>query len=98
MKNKKLISRLIVSPFILGILTISYTIGLVKQFIGYIRYGGEWVTYYKDDKDTIRNMIDLFKSSPKNDETNKLLEEIIRLQKHQIDNDCEPHSNKKRAR
>ena len=27
--------------------------------------------------------------------TNKLLEEVIRLQKHDINNDCEVHSRKK---
>jgi len=29
--------------------------------------------------------------------TNKLLEQVIRLQKHDINNDCEPHSRKRRA-
>jgi len=58
MNNKKIVLRLLVSPFILGILFITYTYQCVKHFIGFVRYGGEWVTY---EKEQVKVMADIYK-------------------------------------
>ena len=57
MNKKRIIARIIVSPFIFGILTVTYTIGLLKHFVLYIKYGGEWITH---GKDASVNMVDIF--------------------------------------
>jgi hypothetical protein len=49
MKRKKLIPRLIVSPFVLCIILITYFIGAMSRFIKFVRYGGEMVTYAKKE-------------------------------------------------
>lgn len=49
MKKRRLVIRLIVSPFVFGVLLITYTWGLFSHFIKFIRWGGEWKTYQKDD-------------------------------------------------
>ncbi len=61
MKDKKLIPRLLVSPFVLGILVVSYTYGCIKHWIGFIKYGGEWMTYAKDDTKRMEEIYKLFK-------------------------------------
>jgi hypothetical protein len=58
MNKKRLIARLIVSPLILGLLIFAYSVGCIKRFVQYIRYGGEWLTYEKDD---IKRMDDIYK-------------------------------------
>lgn len=60
--KRNFIPRLIVSPLIFSLLTVSYTIGLFKHFIGYIRFGGEWVTYTEASPDiTLRKIYDTVK-------------------------------------
>lgn len=45
----KLIQRLIISPIILLLLIFAYAMGCVKHFFNFVRYGGEWFSYSKDD-------------------------------------------------
>lgn len=58
----KISLRLLVYPLILGILLITYNINVIKVSILFIIYGGEWITYYKDDKKTIKDIYDKMKS------------------------------------
>jgi hypothetical protein len=51
------ISRILASPFTFGILLIAYIRGFLTQFIMYLRYGGEWITYFKrSDPETISSL------------------------------------------
>lgn len=60
--NKRLfIFRLLASPFILGMLTMSYGYGLIKHFIKYLQYGGEWITYAKEDPKRLEDIYKLLK-------------------------------------
>jgi hypothetical protein len=61
MNKKRFIPRLIASPFVLGILIVSYTIGCIAQWLLYLRWGGEWVTYRKDDSNTLKDIFDKLK-------------------------------------
>lgn len=63
MNKRNLILRLIVSPFIFGILLISYTYGLFNHFIKYIRWGGEWITYDKDDTKRMKEIFEYLKDN-----------------------------------
>lgn len=45
MNKKKLFKRLLGAPFVFMLMLISYVFGFVKQFCGFIWYGGEWVTF-----------------------------------------------------
>ena len=49
MAKRKIILRIIISPFLLGILIITYIFASFKHWILFIKYGGEWLTYKKDD-------------------------------------------------
>lgn len=63
MNKRNLILRLIASPFILGILLILYTHQLLKHFVKYIRWGGEWITYSKDDTVRMKDIFDWIKEN-----------------------------------
>ncbi len=49
MTKRRIVLRFLVSPFILGILIVSYAYGCLKRFVIYLRYGGEWITYHEKD-------------------------------------------------
>lgn len=69
MNKRKFIQRLIVSPFILGILICSYTFGCIKHFGMYLKYGGEWITYTKGDP---KRMEDIYKQLKEQHENNSI--------------------------
>lgn len=57
MNKRKLFLRILASPFVLCLLTISYTYGMFAQWIMFIRYGGEWITYFeKNENLTIKDI------------------------------------------
>lgn len=45
----KLLIRLIVSPIILALMLVTYLVNTIRMFVMFIRYGGEWITYDKED-------------------------------------------------
>ena len=51
MNKRNLIPRLIVSPLIFVIMAISCLMLLFKNWILFVRYGGEWVTYKEKEPD-----------------------------------------------
>ncbi len=61
MNKQKLIQRLIVAPFVLVLLVVTYTFQLFKHWIGYVRYGGEFITYSKDDPKRLNDIFYLLK-------------------------------------
>lgn len=63
MNKRKFIPRLLVSPFILGVLIVSYSIGCLKHWIRFVRYGGEWITYVKDDPKRLEDIFNEMKKS-----------------------------------
>ena len=48
--------------------------------------------------DWIKRKLGITELINEQEQTNKLIIEVIKLQKHNINNDCEPHSRKTRAR
>lgn len=48
------ILRLLVSPFILGLLLVTYNYHVVRRLYLFLRWGGEWINYTKEDKVTIQ--------------------------------------------
>jgi hypothetical protein len=52
----KYILRLITLPFVFGLIFIGYNYSIIKHLIHYIKYGGEWMTFDKDSKNTIREL------------------------------------------
>lgn len=56
MNTNKLFLRLIVSPFVLCMLTISYSFALAKHFIGFLRWGGELIAHQKDERPTVNDL------------------------------------------
>ena len=61
MNKRRMIPRLIISPIILALLICTYAFGCFKHFIKYIRYGGEWVSYTKDDPKRLEDIYKLLK-------------------------------------
>lgn len=56
MNKQRLLLRIIASPFIFGILFISWQYHFVRHFISVMRYGGEWVSYEKDQPATMTSI------------------------------------------
>jgi len=63
MNTNKLALRIIASPFLLGLLIITYAYNCGTHFLLVMRWGGEWVTYKKDDHKTISKVFDLLKEN-----------------------------------
>ena len=55
-KTIDLILRIIVYPFILSIILISYIRHAIINSILFLKYGGEWITYAKKDRTTIQEV------------------------------------------
>jgi hypothetical protein len=52
----KYILRLLAFPFVLCIIVIKYNYHAIKHAIGVLLYGGEWITYAKEDNHTIHEI------------------------------------------
>lgn len=51
-----LLLRLIALPFILGLILIKYKYHAIRNAICFLFYGGEWITYAKEDKVTMQDI------------------------------------------
>ena len=60
----KYILRLLTLPFIFGVVFIGYNYSLICHLIHFVRYGGEWITFNKDSKDTIRELFNKIENTP----------------------------------
>jgi hypothetical protein len=54
MNTKKIILRILVSPVILLMLMITYLFYSIMRWLSFMRYGGEFINYEKDDHITIK--------------------------------------------
>ena len=63
MNKRRLLIRIIVSPFVLMIIFIAYMFGFIKHFIKYMRWGGEWITYDKNEPENIKEILEMLKKS-----------------------------------
>ena len=52
----KLISRLIASPFVLGIVVTTFLMYAIRKWLLFVRYGGEWITYTPKEVKTIEDI------------------------------------------
>jgi len=57
-KIRNLILRILVLPFILGILLITYNFYAIRRAYLFLIYGGEWINYDDKDKITIKMIYD----------------------------------------
>lgn len=49
----KIILRVLAAPFVFFIILIPTSFNIIKRVAMFLRYGGEWINYTKDDKITI---------------------------------------------
>ena len=62
--KRRIIPRLIASPLILIIILIAYIYQAFLHWIAFIKYGGEWVTYFnKDEHPTIKMIYEELKKT-----------------------------------
>ena len=61
MAKRKIILRIIISPFLLAILIITYLFACGRHWILFIKYGGEWLTYKKDDPKRMEAIYEILK-------------------------------------
>ncbi len=54
--------RIIAFPFILGLILIKYNAHGIINAICFLRFGGEWITYAKEDKVTMREIYEELKN------------------------------------
>lgn len=56
MKIARFILRLIAFPFVLGIVLVAYNIYGLKNAWNFLKHGGEWSTYRKEDRATMQSI------------------------------------------
>lgn len=56
MKTFKFIARLLVSPFIAAMIIITYNLHAMRRVYLFIKYGGEYAEYDKDEHSTIHDI------------------------------------------
>jgi hypothetical protein len=52
----KLLLRIVCSPIVLLLLLVTFFMNTMRIFFSYLWYGGEWITYTKNDPNTIHNI------------------------------------------
>ena len=57
----KIALRILASPFILPLLLITYSYCTVKHFVKFLRYGGELVTYQKDEPKRMKDIYEMLR-------------------------------------
>ena len=62
MNKNKILPRLIVSPFIFCILMVVYIMAFLKHFLGFIKYGGEWITYSKESPKRMQDIYNILET------------------------------------
>lgn len=62
-----ILAKILSYPFILSIILIKYNLHAILNSILFLIYGGEWITYAKEDKVT---MLDIYKQLKKNQNGN----------------------------
>lgn len=58
----KLIQRIMATPFLYGCLLISYNFSALKRMVLFVRYGGEFIIYEKQDFKAIQDIFNEIKS------------------------------------
>jgi hypothetical protein len=53
MNKNKLLIRMLASPIVFCLIVFTFNYYAIRRFILYFRWGGEWITYEKDDRETI---------------------------------------------
>lgn len=68
MKNIfRIFMRLLVLPFVLGILLVTYILGAIERGLYFVKYGGEFINYDKNEKITIQMIYEQLKNKEKNE-------------------------------
>ena len=65
MKNKSTLLKIIASPFVLGLMLITYNYSCIKRWLLFLKYGGEFIDYEKDDLITIHEIYHKLKENEK---------------------------------
>lgn len=61
---------IIAYPFVLALCLITFNYYAIKRSILFLRYGGEFIPYEKDDKITIKKIYDVLKETHHDTTTN----------------------------
>ena len=59
------ILRIIASPFILGLILVAHIFYSIKRTLHFIKYGGEFINYDKDERATIQKIYEEMKLTKK---------------------------------
>ena len=52
----KILLRILASPFVLALMVIAHTYFVLRRWVDFLRFGGEFIQYSKDDSDTIHKI------------------------------------------
>jgi len=61
-KIRNLLLRVIAFPFILGLIMVKYNYHAIHNAICFLFFGGEWITYAKEDKVTMKEIFEELKN------------------------------------
>jgi hypothetical protein len=61
MNKHKIFLRLLVSPLVLALLSVTFAYHAIRMFGLYLWYGGEWITLARGDRKTIDELYQLLK-------------------------------------
>ena len=59
----KVLMRILVSPFVFLLILVTYNLHAIRNTFMFLKHGGEWVTYAKDEKATMERIYDEVKKS-----------------------------------
>jgi len=68
MKKKKIVLRILVSPFLLGLLVLSHLYMGIEKWIMFLRFGAEYITYDKNSITMINDVYQIVKEKYKPNE------------------------------
>jgi hypothetical protein len=61
-QKPKLFLRYAASLFVLGLILIAALFNAFRRWIAFLKYGGEWINYEKDEKTTIQDIYNQLKN------------------------------------
>ena len=65
MNKRRLLLRLLSSPAVLFIILVAHNYFVIKRFIHFLRWGGEYINFEKNEKPTIETIYKLLKEQNK---------------------------------
>lgn len=68
----KILTRVASLPFVMTLLFIAYSLNYMQVIVTFTLYGGEWITYRKGDRATVKELFEELKNKGTSESTLKI--------------------------